>query len=375
MLRILVTGGAGFIGSHLVDTLITEGHKVRILDNLDPQVHGEDQKIPEYVNKNAEFILGDVLSTSSLKKALVDIDVVYHLAAAVGVGQSMYQIYHYTRANSLGGANLLDVVINQKFPIKKMIVASSMSIYGEGKYLCPDCGIFFPRLRKLEQLQKEKWEMECPKCHAVSNPLPTDELKPLMPTSIYAISKRDHEEMFLATGEAYRIPSVALRFFNVYGTRQALSNPYTGVCAIFASRILNNENPVIFEDGLQTRDFIHVSDIVQALKLAMEKDEANYECFNVGTGNGISVVEIANKMIKKLGRENTVKPNIVGKFRAGDIRHCFADITKIKHKLGFSPIVSFENGMDDLIDWAKEQTPADNFEAAFSELKSKGLTY
>ncbi|MFC1851242.1 SDR family NAD(P)-dependent oxidoreductase [candidate division CSSED10-310 bacterium] len=375
MKTILITGGAGFIGSHLVDKLVAAGHTVRILDNLDPQVHGQAQKMPAYLNENAEFLKGDVLSKEALKKALQGVEIVYHLAAAVGVGQSMYEIYHYTRANSLGGAQLLDVIINERFPIEKIIVASSMSIYGEGKYLCQDCGVFYPRLRPLSQLEANQWEMKCPHCHHDASPLPTDEQKPLQPNSIYAITKRDHEEMFLTTGESYQIPAVAMRFFNVYGPRQALSNPYTGVCAIFASRILNNQSPVIFEDGHQTRDFIHVSDITAALITAMEKSTADYKAFNVGTGQGISIRDIALQLIERLGKGNELSPQIVGKFRAGDIRHCFADITHLKSNLGFEPATTFEAGMNDLIAWAAEQKPVDNFDEAITELKKRGLTY
>jgi len=374
MKSILVTGGAGFIGSHLVDELVKKGHRVRILDNLDPQVHGPEQKKPEYLNKDAEFMKGDILSRDALKKALTGIDVVYHLAAAVGVGQSMYQIYHYTRANSLGGALLLDVIVNEKVPLEKMLVASSMSIYGEGKYLCQNCGIFYPRLRPLEQMSQNRWEMLCPHCQAEASPLPTDEMKPLFPNSIYATTKRDHEEMFLSVGEAYRIPAVALRFFNVYGPRQALSNPYTGVCAIFASRILNKQAPVIFEDGLQSRDFIHVKDIVKGLVLCFENDKANYKYYNLGSGNALSIREIAEMLGRKLAPGQDISPEIVGKFRAGDIRHCFADITRIKSDLGFNPEVPFAQGMDDLIEWAARQTPPDSFDKAYAELRHHKLT-
>ncbi|MBN2382303.1 NAD-dependent epimerase/dehydratase family protein [bacterium] len=375
MKSILVTGGAGFIGSHLVDELIRRGNQVRILDNLDPQVHGPEQNKPDYLNKDAEFIRGDILSRDALEQALKGIDIVYHCAAMVGVGQSMYKIYQYTRTNSLGGALLLDVIISKRFPIEKLLVASSMSIYGEGKYVCDSCGPVFPRLRLLDQLQQNDWEMKCPRCGQEVKPLPTDELKPLYPNSVYAITKRDHEEMFLSVGEAYRIPSVALRFFNAYGPRQALSNPYTGVCAIFASRILNSQNPVIFEDGLQTRDFIHVKDIVQGLILCQEKPEADYHCFNLGSGRALSIKQIAELLIKKLGREEHVLPEIVGKFRAGDIRHCFADITRASSVIGFKPSISFEDGLNDLIAWAAHQSPPDTFQQAYEELRHHGLTY
>ena len=291
--RILITGGAGFIGSFLADELVERGHEVLVYDALVPQVHGPDESLPDYLNSDAEFIKGDVRDRDALARALRGVDVVFHLAAAVGVGQSMYQIQHYTEANTLGGAVLLDLLANTNHQVRKILVASSMSIYGEGKYDCADCGAVFPRLRTEAQLQARDWEMKCPHCGQDVSPMPTDEEKPLYPTSIYAITKRDHEEMFLSTGFAYGIPAVALRFFNTYGPRQALSNPYTGVMAIFSGRLLNRQPPVIYEDGLQSRDFTHVSDIVQGLILAMERPEADYHVFNLGTGTPTSIAEVA----------------------------------------------------------------------------------
>ena len=279
-MKILVTGGAGFIGSHLVDELVKQGHNVKIYDNLQPQVHGTEREIPEYLNKDAEFINADILDKETFYKAVKDVDILFHQAALVGIGQSMYEIARYVKGNSLGTAVMLDVIANEKHKLKKMIVASSMSIYGEGQYKCKKCGIVYPPLRLGQQLEQRRWELICPSCKEKLVPMPAKEEKLLMPTSIYAINKRDHEEMFFAIGKAYKIPTVALRYFNVYGARQALSNPYTGVCAIFSARILNNSNPVVFEDGLQSRDFIHIKDIVKANILAMEKDEANYEIFN-----------------------------------------------------------------------------------------------
>jgi len=321
--KILVMGGAGFIGSHLVDALVTQGHRVRAFDNLEPQVHGglrEWGKWPDYCNPDAEYVLGDGRDRQALRKAMQDVEVIFHLAAAVGVGQSMYEIERYVDANTCGTAVLLDILANDasiRSRVRKLIVASSMSIYGEGKYECPVHGVVYPRLRSSEQLATGDWELHClvpvasPKsqvagrksqvanrtCGLSLMPLPTDEEKPLFPTSIYAITKKDQEEMCLAVGRAYGIPTVALRYFNVYGSRQALSNPYTGVAAIFSSRLLNGKPPVIFEDGLQSRDFVHVSDIVQANLLAMERDEADYDVFNVGTGRAMTILDVANALI------------------------------------------------------------------------------
>lgn len=372
--KVLVTGGAGFIGSHIVDELIKRGHTVRVFDSLSEQVHGPNAGIPDYLNKDIEFVKGDVRDEKALKKALDGIEIVFHKAAAVGVGQSMYQIRHYMDVNAVGGATLLDILANNKHSVEKLIVASSMSIYGEGKYECPRCGIVYPKLRPDEQLAKGEWEVHCPRCNSDLKSLPTDESKPLMPMSIYAISKRDHEEMFLAFGFAYTIPTVALRYFNVYGTRQALSNPYTGVAAIFSSRILNNNPPVIYEDGKQSRDFIHVSDIVQANMLAMEKKEADYEVFNVGTGVPQSIAKVADVLIDKLGKKGKVITEIVSKFRKGDIRYCYADISKIKSKLGFVPKIKFEDGVVGLSQWVAQQNAKDGFDQARKELEDRGLT-
>ncbi len=374
--RVLVTGGAGFIGSHLVDALLRIGCRVRILDNLEPQVHGdlrEQKAIPSYLDPQAEFILGDVRDPIAVSRALQGIDVVFHLAALVGVGQSMYEISRYTDINTNGAAVLLQAIVDAKQPPRKMIVASSMSIYGEGCYYCPDHGSVYPRLRPLSQLQARDWEMVCPVqgCLQYVSPHPTSEEKPLYPASIYAVNKRDHEEMFMAVGQAFRIPTVALRLFNVYGARQALSNPYTGVAAIFSGRLLNNKPPVIFEDGLQSRDFTHVSDIVQASLVAMQNPGADYGVFNVGTGRALSILKVAEALIAQLGMD--LQPEIVEKFRAGDIRHCFGDISRLQ-ALGYSPTIHFEEGMAELVEWVRSQSAADSFDAAQEELMQKGLT-
>jgi dTDP-L-rhamnose 4-epimerase len=372
MANVLVTGGAGFIGSHLVDGLLASGHRVRVVDALVGQVHGETQR-PEHLAPEAELIHADVSDTARWAHHLDETDVLYHLAAEVGVGQSMYEIRRYTRGNTMATADLLEALINRRGNVRKVIVASSMSIYGEGPYECAAHGRVFPSLRPEDQLRARDWELHCPACDQVSTPLPTDESKPLAPTSIYAINKRDQEEMCLSVGYAYGIPTVALRFFNVYGPRQALSNPYTGVAAIFGSRLLNRKPPVIFEDGLQTRDFIHVSDIVQALMLAMDKSEADFGVFNVGTGRRLSVRDVADHLASAMGL--TIEPEITGQFRAGDIRHCYADISNIQSKLGYAPRIKFEDGVEELVGWVSEQTGVrDEVDTARQQLERLGLT-
>ena len=366
--KVLVTGGAGFIGSHLVDALVKEGHEVRILDNLEPQVH---IKRPDYLNPEAEFVEGDIRNEDDIRKALKGVEVVFHQAAAVGVGQSMYRIQEYIDVNTHGTAKLLEILANGDYNLEKLIVASSMSVYGEGAYRCEDCGIVYPEVRSELQLEAREWEPKCPECGKIVEPIPTGEGKRLHPTSIYAISKRDQEEMCLVVGRAYGIPTVALRYFNGYGPRQSLSNPYTGVCAIFSSRIKNGRPPLIFEDGLQARDFVSVHDIVRANLLAMRKRETDYEVLNVGSGKPITISEIADILIRLYGED--LKPEIVFKYRAGDIRHCYADISKIRSKLGFEPSVSLQEGMKELVEWGENAYAEDKTQQAQEELKRKQL--
>ncbi len=365
---ILVTGGAGFIGSHLVDALVREGHRVRVLDCLEPQVH--EGVRPSYLNAEAEYRWEDVRNREALTDALRDIEVVFHEAALVGVGQSMYHIERYASANVLGTAILLETIVTNRLPIKKLIVASSMSIYGEGHYQCAHCGPVAPALRPESQLRARAWEMRCPTCQRGVSPQPTPEDKPLAPTSVYAISKRDQEELCLTVGRSYHIPTVALRYFNVYGPRQALSNPYTGVCAIFSARIKNGNAPFIYEDGQQSRDFVHVSDIVQANLCVLTHPGADDHAFNVGTGRPVTIVEIARTLGTLYGRD--VPPALPQQYRAGDIRHCVADITQIS-QLGFRPRVTLQRGLEDLVAWGKTQRAEDRVVAAAKELELHGL--
>jgi dTDP-L-rhamnose 4-epimerase len=367
--KILVTGGAGFIGSHLVDALIARGHQVRVLDALVPQVHASDK--PEFLNPKAEFIRADICDREALQRALDGVSVVFHDAAEVGVGQSMYEMERYVRANTLGTSILLEEIVARKGTIQKVVVASSMSVYGEGAYTCPKCGPKSPKLRSSEQLAKHDWELHCETCGADLKAAPTSEEKPIFPTSVYAISKQDQEQLCLVVGRSYGVPTVALRYFNVYGDRQALSNPYTGICAIFSSRLLNDQPPLIFEDGEQTRDFVHVSDIVQGNLRAMESDRADYEMLNIGTGMPTSVNQVARMLSDGLGKQ--VPAQVVGKFREGDIRHCVADISKARKLIGYEPAVQLQKGIPELLAWVKVQRASDRTAKATQELESRNL--
>lgn len=369
--KILVTGGAGFIGSHIVDELIKHGYAVRIMDNLDAQVH-PGRKKPVYLNKAAEFFKGDVTVRADWQMALEGVDAVFHEASAVGVGQSQYQIEHYTKVNTLGTAIFLDILANQKHSVRKIVVAASMSSYGEGLYLCPIHGKVRPMLRPKAQLELGDWQQHCPICSDSVFPTEISETEPQHCTSIYAINKKDQEDMIMSFGRSYGIPTTALRYFNAYGPRQSLSNPYTGVAAIFISRLINNHAPVIYEDGLQMRDFVSVHDIAKANVLALESVKAEGQSFNVGSGKGgVPIITIAEILAEKLGKK--IKPDVTKKFRAGDIRDCLSDNSKIKYMLGFLPLVSFDAGMNELIEWSRSQSAMDKFEVARSELSARKL--
>ena len=367
-MKVLVTGGCGFIGSHLVDELTSRGHEVRVIDNLEYQVH--EGRVPSYLNPNVQYIFGNIKEKEEIREALAGIEVIFHQAAAVGVGQSMYEIERYVNTNIMGTAKLLDILVNGSHDVRKLVVASSMSIYGEGCYQCNECGVIYPKLRTQNQLKSRAWEIKCPHCKKTALPMPTSEEKQLHPTSVYAITKQDQEEMCLTVGKSHGLPTVALRYFNIYGSRQSLNNPYTGIAAIFSSRIKNNNSPTIFEDGLQSRDFIHVRDIIQANLLVMDSAEADYQVFNVGTGKPSTILGIAEMLIKSYGK--SLKPTVVNKYRSGDIRHCYADISKIK-RIGFKPKITIEQGMSELISWADDIKAIDRTEQAQKELSERGL--
>lgn len=368
--QILITGGAGFIGSHLADELLQQDYRVRVLDSLIPQVHSSQGSRPSYLHPDVELIVGDVRDPAVVQRAIADVDAVYHLAAAVGVGQSMYAIAHYTSVNNLGTAVLMEALAQH--PVEKLVIASSMSLYGEGLYRTSSGHLIPGTERSLEQLQSHNWEIQDADGNELV-PVPTPETKAPSLSSLYALSKYDQERMGLMLGRAYGIPSVALRFFNVYGPRQALSNPYTGVLAIFASRFLSGNAPLIFEDGYQQRDFVNVHDVARACRLAMEVPDAAEQVFNIGSGNQYTVRGIADEMANALNCK-AIQPEVVGQYRMGDIRHCFADITKAQQVLGYQPRVSLANGLVELAEWLEGQVVRDRVEEARAELAVRGLT-
>lgn len=370
-MQVLVTGGAGFVGSHLCGMLRSAGHSVRVLDNLDPQVHGTARSWPDYLPPDLDLHRGDVRDRQAVAAALDGCDAVIHLAAAVGVGQSMYEIEHYCSVNVMGTAILLEEVAARRDQIRKLIVASSMSIYGEGAYRSSNGATAYPGMRSVEQLLRREWEHADPNGGTLV-PEPVTETKPLAPASIYATNKRDQEEMCLQVGRAYGIPTVAMRMFNVFGPHQALSNPYTGVVAIFSSRLLNGQPPTVFEDGRQRRDFIHVSDVARAYLMALENNGADGLALNLGSGRVIDVLSIGQVLAEKLGRKD-IQPTVTGKYREGDIRHCFADIGLIRRTLGWSPQHSFESGVVDLLEWLASAQGEDRVDSALMDLAGKGL--
>ena len=367
--RILITGGAGFIGSHLADHLLANGDEVRALDVLSPQVHGDGGRRPEYLDPAVELVVGDCRDPEAVRRALRGVDAVVHLAAAVGVGQSMYEVERYVAVNDLGTAVLLQALIAS--PVERLVAASSMSLYGEGLYR-DGAGRLVTAERTRDQLVQRRWEPLGARGEPLE-PMPTPETKAPALASIYALSKFDQERMCLLVGKAYGIPTAALRFFNVYGTRQALSNPYTGVLAIFASRYLNGRPPLVNEDGRQRRDFVSVKDVACACRLALEVPGAAGQVLNIGSGRSFSVLEVAGRLAQALGRED-VAPEVTQRYRVGDIRHCFADISRARRILGYEPQVSFEHGIAELGGWLEGRIAHDRVLEASAELAARGLS-
>ncbi|MFH0793351.1 MAG: NAD-dependent epimerase/dehydratase family protein [bacterium] len=370
--RVLITGGAGFIGSHLADLLVETGYKVRVYDNLEPQVHGSSGKPPDYLNPGAEFVRGDILDTDALRKALTDVDAIIHCGALVGVGQSQYEIRRYTNVNTLGTSNLLDIMTNERKSVQRLVIIGSMSIYGEGLYRRPSDGKrVTPSLRPLSQLEKHDFEVHDPETGEALEPIPTPESKGTQCNSIYALGKKDQEDYAFLIGRERGVSVVATRFFNVYGPRQALSNPYTGAAAIFSSRLKNGHAPLIYEDGKQLRDFTYVRDVAEAVHFVMESPKAQLEAYNVCTGKPTSILELAGLLAKLYGVPQ-LKPEIVRKFRSGDIRHCYGDSSKLA-SLGWKSKITVEDGLSRLVKWSAEQVAVDQFDKAHRELESRGL--
>lgn len=370
--NVLVTGGAGYIGSHFVDALVGREYRVTVLDNLEPQVH-RSGTWPSYANAKAEYVRGDVRDRAIVEPLVLAADAVAHLAAAVSVGQSMYQVDRYVDVNTRGTALLLDVLVNAKHHVQKVLVASSIGVYGEGAYRCPTDGVVAPAIRPESQLAARDWEQRCPACGEHVASMPTPEEKPLYRDNIYSMTKYHQEEMVLLVGRTYGIPAVAPRFFNVYGPRQSLSNPYAGVAAIWLSRLLNGKQPVVFEDGGQLRDFVSIHDVVDCLVLMLEQSGADFLPVNVGSGETVTILDIARLLDRLLG--TGIEPLVLQSGRKFDIRHNTADVGRARATLGFRPTVSLERGFTELIEWART-TPdvaVDFFDKALGELSEKGL--
>lgn len=376
MKNILITGGAGFIGSNLAIKLKSKGYNVTILDNLSEQIHGinpiETSSLYQSVSKEVKFIKGSVTSIKDWKKALKGQDAVVHLAAETGTGQSMYNIRRYSDVNIGGTALMLDLLTNSKHSVEKVIIASSRAIYGEGKYLCKEHGIVYPLARKDEDMQKWDFECKCPICSRTVEVLPTCEDSKIHPTSIYGITKQTQEQMVQVTGKAIGLPTVAFRYQNVYGPGQSLSNPYTGILSIFSTQIKNGNRINIFEDGRETRDFVYIDDVIDATILGLEKEEANHQVFNVGCSVSVNVLEVANTLISNYQSDSDYY--ISNNYRLGDIRHNFADISKIRDLIGFNPQVNFQKGIRLFSNWVnKQELKEDKFLKSIDELRKKGL--
>ena len=369
---VLVTGGAGFIGSHLVDQLVAREYVVTVLDNLEPQVH-RSGTWPAYANPAVRYVRGDVRDRAVFEPLVLEADAVVHFGAAVSVGQSMYQVDRYVDVNTRGTALLLDILVNTRHHVRKVIVASSIGVYGEGAYECPVHGAVAPGIRSAAQLAERDWEQRCPACHTTVRSVPTPEDKTLYRDNIYSMTKYHQEEMVLLIGKTYGIPAVAPRFFNVYGPRQSLSNPYAGVAAIWLSRLLNGKPPVVFEDGGQLRDFVSIHDVVDCLILMLEKPGADYLPVNVGSGATVTILDIARLLNRLLG--TSIDPEVTQTGRTFDIRHNTADITRARQTLGYEPSISLEQGFGELIEWARTTPDAavDFFDRALQELQDKGL--
>ncbi len=370
-MRVLVTGGAGFIGSFLCERLLAVGHEVRVLDSLDPQVHPHGA--PSHLSPGLDFRLGDVRDRAACGAAIEGMDAVVHCAAAVGVAQSLYRVEHYVDVNVRGTASLLDCLVKRQPPVGKLVLLTSMTGYGEGVYRRPSDGrLVRVAIRSEEQIRQGGWDPVCPETLEPLEPVPTPEDAALLARNVYALTKRYQEELALGIGATYGFPVACLRLFNVYGPRQSLSNPYTGVLAIFLSRLLAGESPVVYEDGGQTRDFVSVHDVVSAILRAIEVPEVDGQVINIGSGVRRSIADIAKTLARLSGR-GTIQPLITGQYRRGDVRHCFADLSRARGLLGFVPTIPWEEGLAELIQWAQSSPSTDQFVRADRELRDRGL--
>jgi dTDP-L-rhamnose 4-epimerase len=368
---VLITGGAGFIGSHTAGALIQQGYRVRILDCLDPQIHGREGVFPAHLHPEVECLRGDVRQIEDVKQALKGVSFVYHFAALTGVGQSMYDLKNYTDVNVSGTANLIEVIVKHKFPIRKFILSSSRAVYGEGTHECPTCGIVFPPIRSRDDMEQDRFDLFCPKCGQKTTPIVTSEAHPLMPISIYGWTKKLQEELCQFAAETFGLPVVILRYFNVYGSRQSLINPSTGIVSIFFSRLMAAKPICIYEHGIPLRDFIHVLDVVQVNLKALVRDLPSGTVLNVGTGMAASIFDIALALARAMGKEPQLEDR--GEFRLGDIHACVADLSQTRKLLGFEPKISLEEGMREFVGWAQSQLTVDLYQKAVEELTTLGL--
>jgi len=373
--NILITGGAGFIGSNLALKLLSLGHKVRVLDNLATQVHGkkpQNSSLFLSIKNNVEFILGSVTCEKDLIAALDDIDTVVHFAAETGTGQSMYAIHHYSNVNIDGTVLLLELIAKNKLPVKKIVIASSRAVYGEGKYFCREHDFIYPPARLVSNMENGDFDVHCPVCDEVVDFVPSDETTPVSPSSVYGVTKLTQEQMGLIVGKAIGMSVIALRFQNVYGPGQSLSNPYTGILSIFATRICNGNSINIFEDGKESRDFLFIDDAIRATVGAIDFSPPIFESLNVGSGQPTDIATIARIMQSSFS--TSVPTKITGQFRVGDIRHNVADLSKIQSMFGFKPEITIEEGIQKFTEWVKtEEVQHDNYEQSLTELREKGF--
>jgi len=370
-MKILITGGAGFIGSHTADLLIKKGHSVRILDLLDPQIHGKNASFPDYLHPDIETMYGDVCQPKDVEKAVEGIDAVYHFAALTGVGQSMYDMRNYIYTNSVGTATLLETLVKQNVSLNRFVLASSRAVYGEGSHHCNEHGVIYPSLRLRIDLDKGIFNQLCPHCKKPLDPIPTIENRPLDPLSVYAETKKHQEDYCRYAANTFGLPVTILRYFNVFGSRQSLKNPYTGVVSIFYNRIMAEKSLSLYEQGLPGRDFVHVQDIAQANVLALENNSQSPATFNIGSGNNDTIRTIAGSLAKACGK--TVEMLDRGEFRQGDIFSCYADLQQSKEQLNYMPKVSLEQGMQEFVNWASTQESLDGYEKTVLELEKYGL--
>jgi len=373
--RILVTGGAGFVGSHLIPLLVAHGHDVIAYDNLSPQIHAE-QIFPAALQEQATCIQADVRDRAALRKALRETEIVVHLAAETGTGQSMYDIHRYTEVNALGTAAILDIVMNEPNQVRRFVLASSRAVYGEGQYLCERCGTVYPPTRTAEQLQRHEWELRCPRCGAPAIPVPTQEDALLQPQSVYASGKQTQEQLVTMICQAREIETVILRYQNVYGPGQALANPYTGVICVFFTLLMQGKPLLLFEDGLPSRDFVFIDDVAGATCAAVEAAVPSHTVINVGVGQQTTIRDVAETVAAALAIE--LRTELTEKYRLGDIRHCYADITRLREQLAYTPRIEFHEGIARFVAWAKIQEGmmaqvSGQFEKAQQELLTRKL--